>query len=73
MFAAFATLYMSHVSFTTLMQPHLTPLFNCFFTYHFIIDCKFFILCLFTVCNLRELKLPMLMRIKVYCIIILLT
>ena len=65
MFAAFATLSMS---FTTWMQAHKTLLFNCvcFLLNHFIVDCEFLILHLFTVCNLRELKFTTL--VLNYCI-----
>ena len=44
---------------------------NCVFSlYHLIINYEFLILYLFTMCNLRELKLPILVRKKVYCIVL---
>ena len=65
MFAAFTTLSMS---FTTLMQTHLTLLLTLSF-YNVIIDCEFLILYLFTVCDLREMKLPTSVLNEVYCIV----
>ena len=79
MFAAFKTLFMSLMSFTMLMlnsrvlnvDTFSALLFNCvlFLLYHFTNDCQFLILYLFTVCNLRELKLSTLLLNKVYCVV----